>query len=42
MGDNGTEPGWGGLSILLWPVYKFMQLKVWLHNKIHPDDPEVL
>lgn len=41
MSDN-NESGWGVLSLLLWPVGKFMQLKVWLHNKIHPDDPEAL
>lgn len=42
MSDNNTEPGWGALAVLLWPVSKLMELKVWLHNRIHPDDPEAL
>lgn len=47
MGDNNSdngsnESGWDTLAVLLWPVLKFMDLKVWLHNKIHPDDPEAL
>jgi hypothetical protein len=36
------DSGFDGLAILLWPVLAVMRLKVWLHNKIHPDNLEEL
>ena len=43
MSDNNNkddaEPGWGGLAILLWPIEAYWKVKVWLHNKRHPDNP---
>lgn len=39
MADDDLEPGWAGLSILLWPAMKFMQIKSWFHKKLHPEDP---
>lgn len=41
-GDDDAEPGWGGLAILLWPVRVYFRVKVWIHNRLHPDDPEHL
>ncbi len=38
--NDDLEPGWGGLAILLWPVQAFLQVKVWIHNFLHPDDPQ--
>jgi hypothetical protein len=32
------EPGWGGLSILLLPVIAYWEVKVWIHNRLHPND----
>lgn len=36
------EPGWGGLAILLWPIRAYMKIEVWIHNRLHPDDPQKL
>jgi len=38
--DRDAEPGWSGLSKLLWPIRAYWQVKVWIHNKLHPDDPQ--
>jgi hypothetical protein len=40
--NDDLEPGWNGLGILLWPVAAFFKVKVWIHNKLHPDKPEAL
>jgi hypothetical protein len=40
--DDDLEPGWGGLAILLWPVRAYFAVKVWIHNRLHPDEPEHL
>jgi hypothetical protein len=42
MSDDDLEPGWTGLAILLWPVRAFLKVKVWIHNRLHPDEPEKL
>lgn len=34
------EPGWGVLTILLWPVQAFFKAKAWIHDLIHPEDSE--
>lgn len=38
--DQDIEPGWGGMAILLWPIRFYYEIKVWLHDKRHPDQSE--
>lgn len=40
--NDDIEPGWGGLAILLAPLRWYFQVRVWIHNRLHPDDPEAL
>lgn len=40
MSGDGEDSAWNGLAILLWPVLMFMRVKVWIHNRLHPNDPE--
>lgn len=41
--DPDLEPGgWGGLAILGPVLLLVAKARVWLHNKLHPDDQETL
>ncbi len=42
MNKDGEDQAWDGLAKLLAPVLWFLKLKVWIHNKRHPDDPQEL
>ena len=40
--DQAEDDAWQGLAILLWPILVYEKIKVWIHNRLHPDDPEQL
>ncbi len=41
--DNENEDSaWDGLAILLWPVLTYWKIRTWIHNRLHPNDPEEL
>jgi hypothetical protein len=41
-GNQDEDDAWAGVAMFLWPIRAYEQLKVWIHNHLHPDDPEAL
>jgi hypothetical protein len=39
---DGEDQAWNGMAVLLWPVLAYWKVKVWVHNLLHPDDPQQL
>lgn len=41
MADD-EDSGFNALAWLLWPLMAVEKVRVWWHNKAHPDKPEEL
>lgn len=40
MSNDDQEPGWGALSVLLWPISAYVALKQWLRHQLHRDQED--